>query len=63
MKDKNKLEVLLKVIQRAYAKSPGMQEVIYPSVIELYAEEGVSPEQLLFIFLLSLSQWPLKKKI
>ena len=53
MKDKNKLEVLVKVIQRAYAKSPGMQEVTYPSVIELYAEEGVSPEQLFFIFLLS----------
>ena len=55
MKDKKKLEVSLKVIKRIYDKNPGMQEMIDASMIEVCTEEGVSPEQLFFILLLSLS--------
>ena len=55
MKDKKKLEVLLKVIQRVYDKNPGIQEVIGASMIEVCAEEGVFPEQVFVILLLSLS--------
>ena len=35
MKDKEKLEILLKVIQRIYDKNPEMQEVIDVSMIEV----------------------------
>ena len=55
MKNKKKLEVLLKVIQRIYDKNPGMQEMIGESMKDVSADEGVSPEQVLFILLLSLS--------
>ena len=55
MKDKKKLVVLLKVIQSVYHKNSGMQEVIDASVIKVCAEEGVSPEQVFFILLFSLS--------
>ena len=48
MKDKKKLEVLYTVIQRIYNKNPRMQEVIYKSMIEVYAKEGASPEQVFF---------------
>ena len=34
MKDKEKLEILLKVIQRIYDKNPEMKEVIDVSMIE-----------------------------
>ena len=51
MKDKKKLEVLLKVIQRVYDKNPGMQEAIDKSIIEVCAEEGVSTELVFFILL------------
>ena len=34
MKDKKKLEILLKVIQMVYHKYTGMQEVIDASIIE-----------------------------
>ena len=54
MKDKKKLEVLLKVIKRIYDKNPGTQEMIDASIIEVCAEEGVSPEQVFFVLLLSL---------
>ena len=49
MKDKKKLKVLLKIIQRTYDKNPEMQKVVDASMIEVCAEEGVSPEQLFFI--------------
>ena len=55
MKDKKKLEVLLKVIKRIYDKNSGMQEMIGASVIEVCAEEGASTEQVSIILLLSLS--------
>ena len=35
MKDKEKLEILLKVIQRIYDKNPEMKEVIDVSMIEV----------------------------
>ena len=49
-----KTEVLLKVIQRVYDKNPGMQKVIDALMKEVCAEEGVSPEYVCFILLLSL---------
>ena len=49
MKDKKKLEVLLKVIKGIYDKNPGMQEMIDVSMIEIYAEEGISPEKVVLI--------------
>ena len=55
MKDKKKLVVLPKVIRSVYHKNPGMQEAIDVSVTKLCAEEGVSPEQVFFILLFSLS--------
>ena len=55
MKDKKKLEVLLKVIKRVYDENPGMQEMMDASMIEKCAEESVSPEQVFFILVLSLS--------
>ena len=55
MKDKKKLEVLLKVIKRVYDENPGMQEMMDASMIEKWAEESVSPEQVFFILVLSLS--------
>ena len=55
MKDKKKLEVLLKVIKRVYDENPGVQEMMDASMIEKCAEESVSPEQVFFILVLSLS--------
>ena len=45
MKDKKKLEVLLllKVIMRIDHKNPGIQEIIDASMIEVCAEESISP--------------------
>ena len=54
MKDKKKLEVLLKVIQRVFDKTPEMQEVIDIQMIDVPAEECVSPEQAFFYFYISL---------
>ena len=49
MKDKKKLDVLLKVIQRIYDKNTEMQEVIDAMMLEVCTEEGVSPEKIIFI--------------
>ena len=49
MNDNKGVKVLLKVIQRIYNKNPEIQEVIYASMIEVCAEEGISPEQVFFI--------------
>ena len=51
MKDKKKFEVLLKVLQNFFNENPKMQEVIDVSMVEIRAEEGVSPEQVLFFLL------------
>ena len=55
MKGKKKLEVLLKVIKRIFDKNPGMQHTIDALMTKACTEEGVSPEQVFFILLLSLS--------
>ena len=54
MKDNKRIKVLLKVIQTIYDKNPEMQEVIDTSMIEVYAEEGMFPEQVFFCFAFSL---------
>ena len=51
MKDKKKLEVLLKVKQRVCDKNVGSKEAMDSSMVEVCTEEGVSPEQVFFIFL------------
>ena len=52
MKDKEKLKILLKVIQRIYDKNPEMQEVIDASMMKVCAEESIYPEPVLFFILL-----------
>ena len=44
MKDRKKIEILLKVIARVYTKSPGMQKMIDRSMKDICKEEGVSLE-------------------
>ena len=51
MKDKRKIEILLKVIEIVYTKNPGMQKLVDKSMIDL-CKEGVSPEQVFFVFAL-----------
>ena len=48
MKDKKKLEVLIKIIKIIYDKNAGMQEMIDLLMMEVCAEEGISPEQVFF---------------
>ena len=50
MKDKKKIEILLKVIERVYTKNPGTQNLIDESMIDI-CKEGVSSEQVFFVFL------------
>ena len=50
MKDNKRDKVLLKVIQRIYDKNPEIQEVVEASMIEVCAEESVSPEHVFFYF-------------
>ena len=42
MKDKRKVEILLKLIERVYTKNPGTQKLIDESMIDIW-KEGVSP--------------------
>ena len=51
MKDDKRIKVLLKFIQRIHDEYPVIQEVIDSWMIEIYAEEGASPEQTFFILL------------
>ena len=52
MKDKKKIEILSKVIERVYNKNPGIQKLIYESMLDICKEEGRSPEQVcIFAFL------------
>ena len=51
MKDDKRIKVLLKFIQRIHDEYPVIQEVIDSRMIEIYAEEGASPEQIFFILL------------
>ena len=50
MKDKRKVEILLKVIERVYNKNPDTEKLIDESMIHVCKEEGVSPEQVFFVF-------------
>ena len=50
MKDKRKAEILLKADERVYTKNSGIQNFIDESMIDVYKEEGASPEQVIFIF-------------
>ena len=51
MKDKKKIEVLLRIIKRIYDQNPEMQEAIDVLIVEVCTEEDVSFEQLFFILL------------
>ena len=57
IKDKKGIEILLKVIERRYRKSPGMQKLKNESMIDVCKEEGVPTEQVFFYLLLGLSSW------
>ena len=51
MKDNKRVKILLKVIEIIYDQNLKMQKVIDTSMIEVCAEEGVSPAQVFFILL------------
>ena len=51
MKDNKRVKDLLKVMQRIFDKNPEIQEVIDESMIEVCAEEDVSPKQVIFFLL------------
>ena len=51
MKDKKKVEILLKVIERVYTKSPEKQKLIDESMIDLCKEEIVIRKGIFFTFL------------
>lgn len=53
MKDKKRIEILLKAIERIYNKNTGIQKLMYKSMIDVCKEEGVSPKQVFPILLLS----------
>ena len=49
-KDKEKIKILLKTIERVYTKNSGMQKLIDESMADVFKEDGVSPEQVFFVF-------------
>ena len=51
MKDKKKIKILLKSIERVYSKNPGIQALIDESIIDVCKVEGVLCEQVFFAFL------------
>ena len=53
MKDKKRIEIHLKVIERIYNKNTGIQKLMHKSMIDVCKEEGVSPKQVFPILLLS----------
>ena len=54
MKDKKKIEILFKVIERIFSKNPEMQKLIDELMINVGKEESVSPEEVFFYFYFSL---------
>ena len=50
-KDKKRIDILLKIVERSYSKSPGMQTLTDESMIDICKGEGVFPEQVFFAFL------------
>ena len=58
MKDKKKVQILLKVIERVYAKNSDKQKWIDESMTDLCKEEFVSRKGIFcFSLLLTLSLW------
>ena len=51
MKDKKRIEILLKVIRRLHDKNPDMKKSNDSSVIDVCKEGGVTPEQVFLILL------------
>ena len=49
MKEKTKIEILVKVIEKFYTKNPGMQKLIEKSMIDICKEESVLSEQVFFL--------------
>ena len=49
MKEKTKIEILGKVIDKFYTKNPGMQKLIEKSMIDICKEESVLSEQVFFL--------------
>ena len=49
MKEKTKIEILVKVIEKFYTKNPEMQKLIEKSMIDICKEESVSSEQVFFL--------------
>ena len=49
MKEKTKIEILVKVIEKFHTKNPGMQKLIKKSMIDICKEESVSSEQVFFL--------------
>lgn len=50
MKDKKRFEILLKVIKKVYDENPELQKFIDTLIVEVWAEESVSPKQVCFYF-------------
>ena len=50
MKDKKKIKILLKSIERVYSKNPGIQALIDESIIDVCKVEGVLREQVFLLF-------------
>ena len=48
MKDKKRIEILLKAIERIYINSPGIQTLLDKSVIDICKEESVPSEKAFF---------------
>ena len=59
MKDKKRIEIMLKLTERVDSKNSGMQSLIDESMTDICKKEDVSPKQVYFGFslLLSLSLW------
>ena len=51
MKDKKRIEVLFKVKKKVHDQTPGLKELKEALMVKVYAEEGVSAEQVFFILL------------
>ena len=49
MKDKKRIEILLKFIKKVYDKNPDLQRLIKSSMVEICAEEGTSLQQVFFV--------------
>ena len=49
MKDKKRIEILLKFIKKNYDKNPDLQRLIKSSMVEICAEEGMSLQQVFFV--------------